>query len=89
MPLSVEQIQWPIVVAVVVGSGAFLAGLSKIARVAKEVIGPVREILSEHDVLWEDYNIRTGGEYRRSTGRGAPPEPEDYYRKHHRRESED
>jgi hypothetical protein len=43
---------------------------------------PFRQFISEHDVLWEDYNIRVGGVYRRSTGRGAPIDPEEFYRGH-------
>lgn len=49
---------------------------------ARAVVMPIREHLEEHDILWEDYNERTGGHYRRRSGRGSPPEPSDYYREH-------
>jgi hypothetical protein len=64
------------------GASILLVALWRVGRVIKRIAGPFREFLVEHDVLWEDYNIRTGGTYRRRTGRGDPPEPEDFYRKH-------
>jgi hypothetical protein len=83
MPVSVQSIQWPFVFAVVILAGTTLTALWKIGRFVKAILSPVRQFMSEHDVLWEDYNIRTGGKYRRSTGRGAPPDPEEFYRTHH------
>jgi hypothetical protein len=73
---------------VVIGGGIVtlslvLVALWKISQIVKWVTEPFREFVREHDLLWEDYNIRTGGSYRRRTGRGNPPEPEDFYRDHH------
>lgn len=71
-----------LLVSVIVGGSVVLAALWKIGRIINAIVQPVREFLSEHDILWEDYNLRTGGAYRRRTGRGAPPDPEDFYRDH-------
>jgi hypothetical protein len=80
MPVPVEQIQWPFLIGVLVLSSTVLAALWKIAQITRALTAPIRQFLSEHDVLWEDYNYRTGGKYRRTTGRGAPPDPEEFYR---------
>ena len=82
MPVTFQQMQWPLVIGIVIAAGTFLTAVSRIVHVVKSAAAPFREFISEHDVLWEDYNIRTGGNYRRSTGRGAPPEPEEFYRNH-------
>jgi hypothetical protein len=83
MPVTVQTVQWPFLIAIVIGSSAFLAAVWKIAGMVRAMTAPLRQFMSEHDVLWEDYNIRTGGKYRRATGRGAPPDPEEFYRTHH------
>jgi hypothetical protein len=77
-----QSIQWPFLFGAVILAGAVLTAVWKIGRFVKAIVSPVRQFMSEHDVLWEDYNIRTGGKYRRSTGRGGPPDPEDFYRAH-------
>lgn len=59
--------------------GTIIVG-SKLLRAIKELTAPIREHMVEHDVMWEDYNLRTGGKYRRDTGRGNPPEPSDWHR---------
>lgn len=79
-PLTMQMAQWPFLVGVLVFCSAGLTALWKIAQAAKALTAPLRQFISEHDVLWEDYNIRTGGHYRRSTGRGNPPDPEEFYR---------
>lgn len=78
------QFQWTISPTTLIASSAVVVAAWKLARVIKLLIDPFREIMSEHNTLWEDYNLRTGGSYRRSTGRGAPPDPEEFYRKHPR-----
>jgi hypothetical protein len=82
MPVSMEQIQWPFLVGVLLLATTVLASVWKIAQIIRALTAPLRQFVSEHDVLWEDYNIRTGGKYRRTTGRGAPPDPEEFYRMH-------
>jgi hypothetical protein len=82
IPSLSPQSQWAIIAGSVILAGAFLTGLSKIVTGIKIVVAPLRELMSEHNVLWEDYNIRTGGSYRRTTGRGTPPDPEEFYRSH-------
>lgn len=62
---------------------------SKFIHAMKDLTAPIREHFVEHDVMWEDYNLRTGGHYRRNTGRGNPPEPEDWHREHGGNEDED
>ena len=74
--------QWSFSLGSICLASAILVAAWKITSVIRLVVNPIREFVAEHNVLWEDYNIRTGGGYRRSTGRGAPPEPEDFYRKH-------
>lgn len=81
-PIAMEHMQWPFLVGAVLISATVLTAVTKIGRVVSSVVAPVRQFMSEHDVLWEDYNIRTGGTYRRATGRGAPPDPEEFYRNH-------
>jgi hypothetical protein len=75
-----QSIQWPFLIGVVIAAGALLTAIRKIVDAGKALAAPLRQFLSEHDVLWEDYNLRTGGSYRRSTGRGSPPDPEEFYR---------
>jgi hypothetical protein len=82
MPVTVQQVQWPFLIAVLIASSVVLTAVWKIAHVLRAFTAPLRQFVSEHDALWEDYNIRTGGTYRRATGRGAPPDPEDFYRAH-------
>ncbi len=79
---NLQEIQWPFLFGVVVLAATVLTAVWKIGHFVNAIITPLRQFVSEHDVLWEDYNIRTGGRYRRSTGRGAPPEPEEFYRSH-------
>lgn len=76
------QVQVPVLIVLVLLLSAFLVAVWKIVAVIRLLVAPFRQFVSEHDVLWEDYNLRTGGTYRRATGRGAPPDPEEYYRKH-------
>ena len=64
-------------------AGGLAVAVRRIVIFCQSVVAPIKEFVSEHNVLWEDYNIRTGGRYRRSTGRGDPPDPEEYYRTHH------
>jgi hypothetical protein len=80
MPNALEQFQWPYLVGTLLLTSTVLVAVWKIAEIVKAITAPLRQFVSEHDVLWEDYNIRTGGAYRRSTGRGAPPDPEEFYR---------
>jgi hypothetical protein len=82
LPLTGVSSQWGILIAAIVVAGTVLAAISRVASAVRMVVAPIREFMSEHDVLWEDYNIRTGGGYRRTTGRGTPPDPEEFYRKH-------
>lgn len=82
MQLMTPGSWWAVVVGAVVLAGMALEGVKRIASTVKMVLAPIRELIQEHDVLWEDYNIRTGGGYRRTTGRGTPPDPEEFYRKH-------
>jgi hypothetical protein len=44
-----------------------------IVRIAKPLVQWASVFRIEHDILWEDYNIRSGGPYRRpeSAGRGG------------------
>jgi hypothetical protein len=80
--MSIPQIQWTVSVGSIILAGSVLSSALVAARVVKRLIHPIKEFISEHDVLWEDYNLRTGGDYRRSTGRGGPPDPEEFYRDH-------
>lgn len=82
LPGASTQSQWAIICAMVILAGTLIAALSKVVTGVKTIVAPIREFMYEHDVLWEDYNIRTGGSYRRTTGRGTPPEPEEWYRTH-------
>lgn len=75
-------VSWSLSLNDLLVSSAVLVGLWKLSHVVQALIGPLRQFISEHDVMWEDYNMRTGGSYRRSTGRGAPPDPEEHYKKH-------
>jgi hypothetical protein len=83
MQSAIPSIQWTISLGSILIASSLLAAAVTISKVAKSVISPIRQFISEHDVLWEDYNIRTGGSFRRNTGRGDPPEPEDFYKTHH------
>ena len=80
--LTASQIQWPLTIGIVIGCGTLLVAVSRIVGVVKSAVLPIKEFFAEHDVLWEDYNIRTGGQYRRRVGRGTPPDPEEFYRQH-------
>lgn len=82
---TVQSIQWPFLIAVIIASASLLTAVVKAVRAVKYLSAPIRQFLSEHDVMWEDYNIRTGGTYRRATGRGNPPDPEEFHGKRHRR----
>jgi hypothetical protein len=74
--------QWPFLIGVLIFVSAGLTAIWRIGVIVKRISDPLREIFAEHNVLWEDYNIRTGGSYRRLTGRGRPPDPEEFYRAH-------
>jgi hypothetical protein len=76
---AVQQVQWPFLLGVVIGAAALISAVRRIVDATHALAAPLRQFISEHDVLWEDYNIRTGGAYRRATGRGAPPDPEEFY----------
>lgn len=74
--------RWDLTLGNLLVALAFIASSWKVATIARVLVAPIREFIDEHDVLWEDYNIRTGGSYRRRTGRGSPPEPLDLSRPH-------
>ncbi len=71
---------WDLSLGNLVVALTFIVSAWKVIVVVKKVVIPVVQVFEEHNVLWEDYNIRTGGPYRRRTGRGAPPEPSEFYR---------
>ena len=81
-PLPNLQGAWALFVGAVLLAGAIAAAVGKVVRFAKDLAAPIHEFVGEHDVMWEDYNFRTGGVYRRRTGRGMPPDPEEFYRVH-------
>ncbi len=42
----------------------------RLASVLRRLVHPFLLRVEEHDVLWEDYALRTGGSFRRRVGRG-------------------
>jgi hypothetical protein len=86
MEFPVPSFQWSISLNTILIAVAIVVSVWKVSRVAKAVIMPIRQFVSqfvsEHDVMWEDYNLRTGGTYRRAIGRGCPPNPEEFYQHH-------
>jgi hypothetical protein len=79
MPLTWTAVQWPFLITVIIALSVFLTAIWKALDALRAITAPFRQFVGEHDVMWEDYNIRTGGTYRRAIGRGAPPDPEEYY----------
>ena len=82
MQLPVPHFEFTVSAGNLLLAAAVLGAVWKAGRLVKSLSAPIREFISEHNVLWEDYNIRVGGTYRRATGRGAPLDPEEYYRGH-------
>lgn len=80
LTIAAGMMQWPFLAGVVIIASTVLTAIWKLAAALHGLTAPLMRFITEHDVLWEDYNIRTGGSYRRSIGRGSPPEPEDFYR---------
>ncbi len=82
MELQMPSFQWTVSLNGLMITSAILLGIWKASRVVTAVIGPIRQFMIEHDVMWEDYSMRTGGKYRRAIGRGGAPEPEEFYERH-------
>ena len=80
MEMQIPQFQWSLSLNTVLIASAALAAVWKVSHILRLLINPIRDFVDEHNVLWEDYSIRTGGKYRRAVGRGGAPEPEDFYR---------
>jgi hypothetical protein len=82
MEFPVPSFQWSISLNAILVWVAIVVGIWKVSRIAKAVMLPFRLYINEHDVMWEDYNLRTGGTFRRAVGRGCPPNPEEFYQRH-------
>lgn len=66
---SPPWLEWKISVGNIVTTLVVLVGLVPVARMCRAVQKSVSIFLDEHDVLWEDYNIRHGLDWRRTLGR--------------------
>ena len=82
MELQMPQFQWTISLNGLLIASAILMAAWKLSMLVRMLISPIRDFVDEHNVLWEDYSIRTGGKYRRAIGRGGAIDPEEFYRHH-------
>jgi hypothetical protein len=78
-PVVMQAGQWPFLIAVIIFVAAALTAIWKIGQIVKRAGAPLKELMQEHNILWEDYNIRAGGSYRRASGRGNPVDPAELY----------
>lgn len=79
IPWQILPRDWVFLLAMIVFLAIILGALRRLYMILKLVTDPIKQFIGEHNVMWEDYNIRTGGDYRRATGRGSPPEPCEFH----------
>jgi hypothetical protein len=80
IPLLAGHEWWAIAATILIAASVILTAFMKLTSAVKALTLPLKQFVAEHNILWEDYNLRTGGQYRRSRGRGSPPDPEEFYR---------